>query len=344
MKISRPLLTLVCAATVLAGCSTPSAPQSTQSERSVIADAGQSSQSDTSTVLNVAASFYPLQYLVEQIGGDRVAVSSLTPPGAEPHDLELSPAKVNELGRSDIVVYLSGFQTAVDDAVAINPPEHVVDVASAVQLLSPTHANEDTQSGHNEAEDTDSTDEEHGDHDTGHEHDHGDVDPHFWLDPQRMAQAATMIGQALAKADPTNAQLYTTQAAQVSTSLNELSTEIVEGTRKCAHTTFITSHEAFGYLADRASVNQEGIAGIDPEASPSPAKLKEISELAKKEGVTTIFTETLIDPKIAQTLAEDLGIKTAVLDPLESQNDPSKDYMDVMRDNLAALRTALDCK
>ena len=91
-------------------------------------------------------------------------------------------------------------------------------------------------------------------------------------------------------------------------------------------------------------MNQEGIAGIDPETSPSPAKLKEISELAKKEGVTTIFTETLIDPKIAQTLAENLGIKTAVLDPLESQNDPSKDYMDVMRDNLAALRTALDCK
>lgn len=313
--------------------------------------------------LTVYASFYPLQYLAEQVGSDMVTVESLTPPGAEPHDLELSPAKVAQLAQADAVVFLSGFQSAVDEAVAHNGPEHIIDVAPAVQLIAGEqdhdhghsdhadhdHAHEDHDHGQSDHDNHDHTDHvssgEHADHEhVEHDHDHGDQDPHFWLDPQRMAQAATAIGQAFAKADPENAQTYTTNAASVAKAMNELSTELVEGTKSCEHTTFITAHDAFGYLADRTGLTQVGISGLDPDSSPSPARLAEVAKVVKEQGLSTIFTETLIDPKVSETLASDLGITTAVLDPLESQADASKDYMDVMHDNIAALRKALTCK
>lgn len=177
-----------------------------------------------------------------------------------------------------------------------------------------------------------------------HHHHDMTTDPHFWLDPERMGQAATAIGQALAKADPQNAQTYTSNAATLTKNMKDLSTELVDATATCKHQTFVTAHTAFGYLADRTGLTQVGISGLDPESSPSPARLEEISKLVKSEGITTIFTEALIDPKVEQTLADDLGIQTAVLDPIESQVDSSKDYAAVMRDNITALQTALSCK
>lgn len=359
---------LAATALALASCSADTAAQSATADAPA-----------TDGKLSVYASFYPLQYLSEQIGGDMVTVESLTPPGAEPHDLELSPAKVAQLEQADAVVFLSGFQSAVDEAVAHNGPEHVIDVAPAVQLIAGEHDHDHAdhdhgQSGHDDHdhahdhEGHDHSQSGHDDHDHSHEghdhsdqaasaahadhdhadhdhgHDHGDQDPHFWLDPQRMAQAATAIGQAFAKADPENAQTYTTNAATVAKAMNELSTELVEGTKSCEHKTFVTAHDAFGYLADRTGLTQVGISGLDPDSSPSPARLAEVAKVVKDQGLTTIFTETLIDPKVSETLASDLGITTAVLDPLESQSDESKDYADVMRDNIAALREALNCK
>ncbi|WP_175953682.1 metal ABC transporter solute-binding protein, Zn/Mn family [Schaalia sp. Marseille-Q2122] len=363
---------LAATALALASCASDTTAQSSGTDAPV-----------TEGKMSVYASFYPLQYLSEQIGGDMVSVESLTPPGAEPHDLELSPAKVAQLEQADAVVFLSGFQSAVDKAVAHNGPEHIIDVAPAVQLIAGEHDHDHAhdhshddhdhgQSGH-DGHNHDGHNHDHGqsghdDHDHAHEsrdhsdqaasgahddhdhadhdhgHDHGDQDPHFWLDPQRMAQAATAIGQAFAKADPENAQTYTTNAATVAKSMNELATELVEGTKSCEHTTFVTAHDAFGYLADRTGLTQVGISGLDPDSSPSPARLAEVAKVVKDQGLTTIFTETLIDPKVSETLAADLGITTAVLDPLESQADDSKDYMDVMRENIAALRKALTCK
>ena len=292
----------------------------------------QSTGATSDETLTVTAAFYPLKYLVEHIGGERVEVTSLTPDGAEPHDLELSPSAIAELSSADAVVYLSGFQAAVDDAIDQAAPATVIDVADAAQLV-------DASDEGNHASDA------HEDEDEAESHDHADAstDPHFWLDPDRMAQAATAIGQALASADSEHAQTYTANAADLASSLKTLSADLVTGTATCESHTFVTAHAAFGYLADRTGLTQVAIAGLDPESSPSPARLQEISELVKAEGVTTIFTEALIDPKVSQTLADDLGITTAVLDPIESQVDPAKDYVAVMRDNLAALRTALKC-
>lgn len=285
--------------------------------------------------MKVMASFYPLQYLTQKIGGDLVDVESLTPPGAEPHDLELSNQKVQQLSQAGAVVYLKGFQSAVDKAVELNAPKTVIDVSGSVDLVDAKKH----ESELDVADDGEKTEEAHE-----HEHDHGSTDPHFWLDPTRMASAATQIGDALAQADPANAETYKKNAATTKSQMEALSKKLVDGTAKCQHKEFVTSHEAFGYLADRTGLTQLGLSGLDPESTPSPARLKQISDAVKAKGITTIFTEELLSPKVAETLAKDLGITTAVLDPIESQADDSKDYEAVMNENLEALQKALSCE
>ena len=302
--------------------------------------------------LTVMASFYPLQYLAEKIGGEHVSVTSLTPDGAEPHDLELSPKMVDSLSSADAVVYLAGFQSAVDEAIEQQAPKTVIDVSSAAKLIEvgtdANHPSEDeeeatdeTQSGETEAHEHDHEGHDHEGHD--HHHDMS-ADPHFWLDPTRMAKAATLVGDKLAEADSAHADAYKANAKALAEELNTLSDTLVTKTSTCKVKTFVTAHTAFGYLADRTGLTQVGISGLDPESSPSPARLAEIAQIAKDQGVTTIFTEALIDPKVAQTLADDLGITTAVLDPIESQTDASKDYAATMNSNIDALTKALDCQ
>jgi zinc transport system substrate-binding protein len=276
--------------------------------------------------VSVLASFYPLQYVVQQVGGDLVDVSSLTPPGAEPHDLELSPAQVDQVGRADLVVYLSDFQAAVDDAVDANPPAHVVDAAQDTTL----HAAEHSEDG-----------EEHEDEEEGH--DHGSLDPHFWLDPSRLPPVADDVAAQLAEIDPGHADEYTANAAAFTTAMTELDQQYADGLATCQSRTIVTTHEAFSYLAERYDLEQVGISGIDPEGEPSPARLAEVGDLIKDQGVTTIFFETLASPKVAETLAAELGVETAVLDPLEGLTDDTQDYVSIAQDNLEALRTALSC-
>ena len=310
---------------------------------------GSSGQSD-SQGLRVMASFYPLKYLTEQVGGAHVTVTSLTPDGAEPHDLDLSPAVVDSIGRADAVVYLKGFQTAVDEAVEQQSPKTAIDLADTVTLVDagegsnhPADEDEEGQSGHEEQSGHEGHEEGHS-HE-GHEHHHDMAkDPHFWLDPQRMADAASFIGEQLAAADPANTNDYRANASTTADSMRQLSETLSNRTASCESKTFVTAHTAFGYLADRAGLTQVGISGLDPDSSPSAARLQEIAEVVKSQGVTTIFTESLIDPKVAQTLADDLGIGTAVLDPIESQVDASKDYTAVMNENIDALAKALNCQ
>ena len=291
--------------------------------------------------LTVMASFYPLQYLAEKIGGEHVTVTSLTPAGAEPHDLELSPKTVDALSSADAVIYLAGFQSAVDEAIEQQAPKTVIDVSPAVQLVEAG-----VDANHPSEEEDEGTDETQSSEADGHEDHHHDMsaDPHFWLDPVRMANAATLVGDKLAEANPANAEMYKTNAKALKDELTSLGNDLVSKTSTCQIKTFVTAHTAFGYLADRTGLTQVGISGLDPDSSPSPARLAEISQIAKDQGVTTIFTEALIDPKIAQTLADDLGISTAVLDPIESQTDSSKDYVAVMKDNINALSTANNCQ
>ncbi|MEO5778577.1 MAG: metal ABC transporter substrate-binding protein [Arthrobacter oryzae] len=275
--------------------------------------------------LTVMASFYPLQYVAEQVGGTLVKVESLTPPGTEPHDLELSPASVASLENAAAVVYLSGFQPAVDDAIKQASPANVVDVSAEANL----------EAGHSEA----------GESEEAHagEAKTGGMDLHFWLDPDRLAKAAHSVAAELGEVDPGNAATYKANAEALTGKLTALDQDFSQGLATCTTRTAVVSHEAYGYLTNKYELKQVGISGLEPDTEPSPARLAEIGTVVKDEGVTTIFTETLVNPKVAETLAADLGIKTAVLDPLEGLVDDSLDYEKVMRQNLEALRSALSC-
>lgn len=279
---------------------------------------------DDGTV-QVLASFYPLQYVAQEVGGARVTVSALTPPGAEPHDVELSPAQVAAAAAADLVVYQSGFQPAVDDAVAQAGPRHVVDAAEVTGLAS------DDEDGH---------DDEVAD-DDGHAHD--GLDPHVWLDPSRMPAVVDAVADALGEVDPDGATQYATNAAALAQRFTELDEEYAAGLATCERRVVVVSHEAFGHLAHRYELEQVGISGVDPETEPSPARLREVGDLVRERGVTTIFFETLVSPKVAQTLAADLGVDTAVLDPIEGLTDETQDYFSIAAANLEALRVALSC-
>jgi zinc transport system substrate-binding protein len=271
---------------------------------------GDSADAETVQVL---ASFYPLQYVVERVGGEHVTVDNLTPPSAEPHDLELSPAQVREIGDAGLVVYLSGFQPAVDDGVEQRQPEHVVDAADAADLEE-------------DAED-----------------EHGGTDPHFWLDPVRLAAVAQQVADELAAVDPDNADAYAEGAAALDADLVALDEQYTEQLAPCADATLVTSHEAFGYLAGRYDLNLVGIAGIDPESEVAPARMREIREIVQADDVSTIYVETIADPQAVEALASDLGVSTATLDPVEGQTDADADYLDVMEANLDALADGLTC-
>ncbi|WP_406449899.1 metal ABC transporter substrate-binding protein [Streptomyces sp. NBC_00876] len=275
--------------------------------------------------LDVVASFYPMQFLAEQIGGSHVSVSTLTKPGMEPHDLELSPRQIGSLSSADLIVYLRGIQPAVDDAIKLSESQHTVDAAKLTTL---------------EDHGTEAGGEEHA-HE--HEGDEAGADPHIWLDPVKYAQVAKGVGASLEKTDPDHAADYRKNTDALVTKLGALDTAFEKGLKTTATRTFITTHSAFGYLAERYGLTQEGIAGIDPEAEPSPARISALHSIAEEKKVTTVFFETLASDRAAKTVARDTGLRTDVLDPLEGITGSSKgdDYIEVMESNLAALQKAL---
>ncbi|MEU6541085.1 metal ABC transporter substrate-binding protein [Streptomyces sp. NPDC047000] len=276
---------------------------------------------------DVVASFYPMAYLAEQIGGKHVHVTTLTKPGQEPHDLEISARQTAQLQVSDAVVYLTGLQPSVDDAVAQSGVRTKVDAAALTTLE--THGSE--VGGHAAAHD-----EKQGGEETG-------KDPHIWLDPVRYAQVAEGVGAAFEKADPGHAADYRKNTADLVARLDALDTRYRNGLSATKTKVFITTHAAFGYLAERYGLTEEAISGLDPESEPSAARIKELEKLAKADGVSTVFYETLVSDKTAKTVAGDSGLRTDVLDPVEGITGTSRgtDYIAVMDTNLAALKTAL---
>lgn len=301
--------------------------------------------------LKVTASFYPMQFLAERIGGEHVAVTSLTKPGVEPHDLELTPRQIGSISESDYVLYLKGIQPAVDDAIKQSGVKNTVDAATLTTLED--HGSE--VSGHDHGHEEEAHEEEahedeaHEEHAEGDGHNHGEeggADPHIWLDPVKYAEVAKGVGKSLEKADPDHAADYKKNTEALVGELNKLNTAYETGLKNTATKTFITTHSAFGYLAERYGLTQQGIAGIDPEAEPSPARIQEIHTIAEKEKATTVFFETLASDRTAKTLAKDTGLKTGVLDPLEGITKKSQgaDYIEVMESNLSALQKALGAK
>lgn len=307
----------VAAALAVTGCAAPSVERAGESPR-------------------VVAAFYPLEWATGAVLGDHGSLSTLATPGMDAHDLELTAQQVASVAEADLVVRLAEFQPAVDEAIdQSGTAAEVLDAGSVVELMPAPEE-------HDHA-----AEEEHADDhaEEGDEHEHGDFDPHFWLDPTRMATLVGAIADELSAIDPDNADDYAANAAEAVSELEAINQEFTDGLAQCERTEFITTHTAFGYLADRYGLEEIGIAGIDPNDEPSPARIAEIHDEAELHGVTTIFFETLTSDAVASAIAGDLGLETAVLDPLEGLTDasPGSDYPSVMRANLEALETANGC-
>lgn len=272
--------------------------------------------------VSVVASFFPIFEAAQKVGGDRVDVTNLTPVGAEPHDLELSPPQLDSLLGADVLLYMGrGFQPAVEEAAKGRHDGVTVDVLDAVADSLRGAQGQETLSG--------------------------GLDPHVWLDPVLMGTIVSRVQQALTEADGEGAGTYEQNAQAYMAELTALDGRYRSGLTGCARTLVVTSHAAFGYLAGRYGLEQEAITGLDPEAEPDPKRLAELADLVREKGVTTIFTETLVSPRVAQTLAREVGVQTAVLDPLEGltadEQKAGEDYVSIMDRNLGTLRMALGC-
>ena len=282
--------------------------------------------------LRVAATIYPLAYLAEHVGGDLVSVDLLTPAGIEPHEFEPTPAIIARMLEADVLLLNGAGIDAWAETAAAEAKEHGIAVLTMADNLTLHEVEEEEH-------------EEGDEHE--HEHPHGSLDPHVWLDPVLMQNETELIAQLLAERDSAHADTYHRQADASVEKLKTLDRVMREGLASCTNRKAIVAHDAFGYFSERYALDLIPIAGISPEEEPSPKQLASLVELARAQNIHTIFFETLASPKLAQTLAKEVGAQTLVLNPIEGLTDEDrqagKDYDALMRDNLANLRTGLRC-
>ena len=323
-RLTTPLAAAALGAMALTGCGTDS------------------EEAAADGTLQVAAAFYPLEFVASRVGGDRVEVTTLTGPGTEPHDIELTVAQTALVGEADLVLYQDSMQPIVGDAVEQTADGATLEVEEVIDFIPFAEEHDHAEDEHAEDEHAEEEEEEEEEHD----HDHGDEDPHFWLDPARMATLAEAVASELGDIDPDHAEEYDANAAALVEELDELDAAYSEGLANCERDVVVVSHDAFGYLGDRYGLDIHGIAGLSPDAEPGPADIAELQELIDAEGVTTVFSETLVSPATAETLAQDAGVGTDVLDPLEGLSDETadEDYLSIMRSNLASLQEANGCQ
>jgi zinc transport system substrate-binding protein len=282
--------------------------------------------------LKVVTTFYPMYEFSKQVAGEHADVISLIPAGIEPHDWEPSAKDMTNIKEADIFIYNGIVEGWAEQALesAPNDKRIVVEAIGGIQLM------ESEEHGH----------EEEGHEEEEHEEEGGSLDPHIWLSPVLAQQEVLAIQEAFEKADPAHKDDYKANADAYISKLKELDHAFKSGLQGVKHTEFVTQHAAFGYLAKEYGLTQVPIAGLSPEQEPSPEQMAEVVAFAKEHEIRTIFFETLVDPKIAQTIADEIGAKTDVLNPIEGLTDEDKknnlDYIGIMTKNLEALKKALN--
>lgn len=301
--------------------------------------------------LTIVATFYPMVEFSKQVAGDLGDVTALVPTGVEPHDWEPSAKDMALIQGADVFVYNGIVEGWAEKALssAGNDNRIAVEASHGLDLVEGEahdheHGHEGEEAGH-ESDGHGHEGEEAGHEGDEHGHEHG-LDPHVWLSPVLAQKQVAAIADAFGQADPANKEQYHTNAEAYIGKLKELDQAYRDGLAAVKRKEFVTQHAAFGYLAKEYGLTQVPISGLSPEQEPSPAEMAEVVKFAKAHEVKTIFFETLVDPKIAETIAREVKAKTAVLNPLEglTQEDLGKglDYIAVMKQNLEALITALN--
>lgn len=300
----------------------------------VISGCGNGEEKTAEGKIKVVTTFYPMYEFSKQVAGDYADVVALIPSGVEPHDWEPSAKDMALLKDADVFVYNGIVEGWVEDALANVPNDErvVVEASHGISLVE----GEEDEHGH---------EEEHADEEGDEEGEHG-FDPHVWLSPVLAQHEVSEIQAALEKADPAHKDEYKNNAEAYIAKLKELDQAFKDGLKDARSKEFITQHAAFGYLAMEYGLTQVPIAGLSPEQEPLPEEMAEVVEFAKEHSVTTIFFETLVEPKVAQVVADEIGAKTDVLNPLEGLTEDdlknNRDYIAVMQQNLEALKKALN--
>ncbi|MEP7167175.1 MAG: metal ABC transporter substrate-binding protein [Candidatus Woesebacteria bacterium] len=277
-------------------------------------------KTEQSQEISVVVSFYPLAEFSKEIGGNLISVTTLTPPGSEPHDFEPNAKDLIALQKAKLFVYNgAGLEIWLDKIGA--------DVKAHTSLINSSQGIS-LHTGNTEGQEM--------------------TDPHIWMDPVLASTQVENIKNGLIQVDPTHTTVYETNAKAYQQELMTLDHEFFTGLSNCARHEIVTSHNAFGYLAQRYGLTVQSVSGLSPDEEPSPKKLAEVVQFIRKQNVKYIFFETLLSPKLAQTLASETGTKTIVFNPLEGLTTDEiaqgKTYLSVQRENLAALKTALGCQ
>ncbi len=265
----------------------------------------------------VVATIYPLWEFSRQVAGDRADVVSLVPAGVEPHDWEPAPRDVSQIRRAAVFVHTgTGLDGWAEKLLADLTGRRgvVVNARGGLSVLT----------------------------------EGGITDPHVWLDPTLARVQVLAIAGGLEQADPAGRAVYAENAKAFVARLDALDLEYAAGLADCARREVVTSHAAFAYLARRYRLTQVPIMGISPEAEPSPADLAAIVRTARRLKVTHVFYETLVSPRLAETLSREIGATPLPLNPIEGVSPAEAaagiGYLELMRANLANLRTALGCR
>mgnify|MGYP001573711782 CR=1 FL=1 len=272
--------------------------------------------------INVISTFYPLHDITKKIGGDKIEAGVIVPAGVEPHDYEPSPGDILKLSKAGAFVTMGlEFSGIEDKLTGINEMIFIIDSKKGIMLLDAEPQDiEDAQKNLNYGK-----------------------DPHIWLSPNNMIAMSINIRNGLKSIDPKNANVYEHNAQKLIDELKKLDSDYKKELSSCKKNAVITSHRSFAYLGRDYGFRQIGIFGLAPQIEPTPKQIISIKNEAKKNNVTYIFSEELLDPRISETMAKEIGAKILVLDPVEGVKNPSDDYFSLMRKNLANLRLALGC-
>lgn len=273
--------------------------------------------------IEVSASFYPLYFLASEIAKEKAEVFNITPAGVEPHDYDPTPQDIVRVQKSKLLVINgAGFEPWLDKIKGELQNTAIVDTTEGITLQEGTEEHEEEEV---------------------EEHEEEPKDPHVWLSPTLAKSQVDKILQGYIQVDPSNRAFYEANTKDLKQKLDELDKKFEQGLSSCKQKNFVTSHAAFGYLAQEYNLTQVSISGLSPEEEPSPAEMAEVTKFARENNVKYIFFETLVSPKLSETIAKEVGAKTLVLDPIEGI-EQGKNYFTVMEENLRNLQTALECK
>lgn len=281
--------------------------------------------------ISIVTTIYPVYDFACNIAGDKAEIINLVPAGTEPHDFELSTGDMQLMEKADIFIYNgAGMEHFVDKTLKSISNEDlvVVEAAKGIDLIAAEH--------HHDEE----SEEEHDDSDSEEK-----TDPHTWLSVQNAIVEAEVIKEALVEADAENADYYEANFEAYKEKLEALDESYKEELSNLSKDTIVVAHEAFGYLCKEYGLKQEAVEGLTADSEPDAARMKEIIEFCKENDIQVIFFEELVSPKVAQTIANEIGAETIVLNPVEGltaeQKEEGLNYIGIMEQNLESLKKAL---